>query len=663
MQFFQHDKWLKTNSVVGILTLVINISFCETAITQIQPDTTLGSEQSIILPHGNKDLITGGARRGNNLFHSFEDFNVNNGQNIYFNNPDGVARIFSRITGNRPSNILGTLGVWDTLKKQIGSADLFLINPNGILFGPNARLNLGGSFISSTASSIIFADGTEFSTLNPSPPLLTINLLPVGLRFGTQVGSIRNQSRQLSVDINRTLALVGGEIILDENSFTTTGLGTGTGRVEVGGVGAQEQVSLHPVLQGWALGYKTVQSYADIFLQPNAFVGANILQQEIPSESSSIYLQGKNIIFNASQVLAFSGESQPAKIVIHASESIELGGRTLLNKDSIGSAIGTTNLFSNAERTGDVEIIAKNLRLFEGAIIVTDTFPESTVSGGNITIDIAQMMQLSDHSQISARTFGIGRAGNISITTNELQILRGSAIAAATIGIGNGGNINLNVQDILQLRNNSVITTSSDGMSDSGNITINTRFLIGAENSDITANSLGGRGGAIKINAVGTLGFFVQDKRLTLGNDITAFSDQGADLSGTIELNTPEIDPSQGLIKLPETIINPTTLVAQDPCQQRRKSGLTITGRGGLPPSINEDLNSDASRVDLVEPVPPQTRQTEKPTISTPTTSTVVEPAQGWIFNEKGEVILTAYNPTVTETQHIQEKSAICPTP
>jgi filamentous hemagglutinin family protein len=162
---------------------------------QLLPDNSLGVERSIITPGGNlqgqpADLIEGGARRGGNLFHSFQDFNVGNLQQVYFANPAGVENILSRVTGRNPSNILGTLGV-------LGNANLFLINPNGILFGPNATLDIRGSFVASTASSVHFADGTEFSAVNPSAtPLLTISV-PIGLQFNGGEGDIVVQAGQV----------------------------------------------------------------------------------------------------------------------------------------------------------------------------------------------------------------------------------------------------------------------------------------------------------------------------------------------------------------------------------------------------------------------------------------------------------------------------------
>lgn len=123
---------------------------------QVSPDTSLGPEGSVIDSLGNQDLITGGAVRGGNLFHSFQEFNVAEGRSLFFANPVDITRIFSRVTGRNPSTINGTLGV-------LGNADLFLLNPNGILFGPNSQLAIAGSFLATTGDRFTFADGTRFS--------------------------------------------------------------------------------------------------------------------------------------------------------------------------------------------------------------------------------------------------------------------------------------------------------------------------------------------------------------------------------------------------------------------------------------------------------------------------------------------------------------------
>ncbi|HEY9607212.1 MAG TPA: DVUA0089 family protein [Allocoleopsis sp.] len=162
------------------------------ALAQITPDGSLGAETSVVTPNVSigglpADRIDGGATRGANLFHSFLEFNVGNGQRVYFANPTGIENILSRVTGNNLSNIFGTLGV-------NGGANLFLLNPNGIIFGPNAKLDIGGSFVASTADSVVFDNGFAFSATNPqAPPLLTISV-PIGLQFGSKAGAIRVQA-------------------------------------------------------------------------------------------------------------------------------------------------------------------------------------------------------------------------------------------------------------------------------------------------------------------------------------------------------------------------------------------------------------------------------------------------------------------------------------
>ncbi|NEP28824.1 MAG: filamentous hemagglutinin N-terminal domain-containing protein [Moorea sp. SIO3I6] len=180
---------------------------------QLTPDSTLGNENSIVTPNQTirgavADLIEGGAIRDSNLFHSFLEFNVGNGQRVYFDNPDGITNILTRVTGNNLSQILGTLGV-------NGSANLFLLNPNGINFGANASLDVAGSFVASTADSVVFDNGFNFSATDPNaPPLLTINI-PTGLQYGSNPGSVNVTGATISIETGQTMALLGGQVNLN----------------------------------------------------------------------------------------------------------------------------------------------------------------------------------------------------------------------------------------------------------------------------------------------------------------------------------------------------------------------------------------------------------------------------------------------------------------
>ncbi|NEQ97453.1 MAG: filamentous hemagglutinin N-terminal domain-containing protein, partial [Cyanothece sp. SIO2G6] len=195
----------------GIL-LIIPFLGTENVNSQIVPDNTLGDERSIVNSVGNTDQIDGGAIRGENLFHSFEQFSIEAGRAAYFSNPDVINNIFSRVTGGDRSDIMGTLGV-------LGDANLFLLNPSGILFGPDATLDIRGAFYTSTAGEITFPDGNTFSALVPgAPPLLTVDVtIPISVEFagaipGTPVGNLTNEAK-LVLDAGQQLTLQGNTVV------------------------------------------------------------------------------------------------------------------------------------------------------------------------------------------------------------------------------------------------------------------------------------------------------------------------------------------------------------------------------------------------------------------------------------------------------------------
>ncbi|MGM3307324.1 two-partner secretion domain-containing protein [Anabaena sp. WFMT] len=209
--------WLLTSAsclltITGMLTCSNQRVFA-----QLTPDSTLGQENSIVNKVNEfKDLINGGATRGANLFHSFQEFNVDIGKSVYFANPTGIENILTRVTGANVSNIFGKLGVE-------GTANLFLINPNGILFGKNASLDIRGSFTATTANSIKLGENGLFSATHPqSSNLLTIQ--PGALfvnALKNQQAEIRNEGN-LQIGDSKTLTLLGVKVNIS-GELTSTG--------------------------------------------------------------------------------------------------------------------------------------------------------------------------------------------------------------------------------------------------------------------------------------------------------------------------------------------------------------------------------------------------------------------------------------------------------
>jgi filamentous hemagglutinin family protein len=747
------------------LVAVLSLFMVNGVVAQVVPDQTLGAEGSLI--NSNSDvkingipstLIEGGAIRGRNLFHSFEKFNVGEERGVYFDNPVGIQRILSRVTGNGISEILGTLGV-------LGNADLFLINPNGIIFGPKVSLDVKGSFIATTANSLIFEDGTQFSakgstTLSP----LTVSI-PVGLQFRETPGDILQQPTSLdSEGINgqpgKTLAFVGGNVTVQRGLITIP-----EGRLEIGSVAETSYVSLQAIPKGWALNYGGVKNFHNIEINQ----GSSLLVQ-----SGDIQVQARNLnIKDGSQIQGFEGNlkvlvsdtveitgftpldnskfifsglvndaisdrdvggiminarrliiqdggristrstglisgenftiatAKGGDLIVNASESVQLtglsgvptglfsgtgsfgaGGNITINTQNLtiqdGASISAESLGINVlgqpfatGAAGNININASESLKLGGGFITTETNGLGS-KAGNLTIETGQI-NVSDRSKVSV-SGKEGQAGNLKITGNSLILNRGDITAeVGKTGAESGANITLQIRDLLRLENESLISAKATGDANGGNIDIDPTFVLifpptGPNGSDIIAKAERGNGGKINISAQGLFG--TAQRKSSEGNrsnDIDASSEFGS--SGQVQING-TVDPNQGVAQIPETVVDPNALVAQSPCKRGAQSQFTRTGRGGLPPNLSDDLSGESTQVGLVKPAPSivAERQAQKTSSGvapnenqTSNIENPIVPAQGWSFNDKGDVVLTAYNPAVTGPQRLKENPVGCP--
>ncbi|WP_439566471.1 filamentous hemagglutinin N-terminal domain-containing protein, partial [Gloeocapsopsis crepidinum] len=317
MKLHRQSFWYSSSIFLFFLSITTPLQ------AQIIEDRTLANP-STVTTEDNNSIITGGTQAGTNLFHSFSEFSVpTNGSASFREVAPEIENVLTRVTGISVSNIDGLIEVLQP-NGDVSAANFFLLNPNGIIFGPSAALNVGGSFVASTASSLKFADGTSFDTINlpTTESLLTVSV-PVGLQFGTPAAGIQVQagSTILQVPDGTTLGLVGGKLdIAGGGDRALVALG---GRIELGSVAgkvtpetAPVQVSLTPVDKGWALGYEGIQDFQDILLSQQAIL-------DVSSEGSGdIQIQGRQVtLANYSYILAgTSGSQNGGDVFIRASQ-------------------------------------------------------------------------------------------------------------------------------------------------------------------------------------------------------------------------------------------------------------------------------------------------------------------------------------------------------
>jgi large exoprotein involved in heme utilization and adhesion len=274
---------------------------------------------------------------------------------------------------------------------------------------------------------------------------------------------------------------------------------------------------------------------------------------------------------------------------------------------------------------------------------------------GDLTITTEQLI-VRDRAKVTVSSTGSGNAGELRVEASSIRLENQGKIISETKA-GQGGNIALQLQDLLLLREQSQISTTAgtaEAGGDGGNIDIDSDFIVAVpgESSDITANAFAGNGGNIDIDAFSVFGIEPRELENPASNDIndiTASSELG--LEGTIEIDTPDVDPSRGLVELPTVPVETEVAQACSPGSSQQQSEFVVTGRGGLPPTPEEALSSDAIQVDWVSLNPETAEEQESkeaeensPTSgsSNPSVPNQIVEAQGWVTAPNGEVVLTA---------------------
>ena len=434
---------------------------------QLTPDQTLGAEASTVTfdpdVNGNPaDVIEGGAARGANLFHSFLDFNVGDSKGVYFDSPEGIDTILSRVTGSNLSTINGLLGTTGD-----SNAALILMNPNGIVFGENASLDVQGAFAATTATSIQLGESGSFSAIDPkSDSLLSINPSASFFSGQTTPSQILVESQQgLSVLEGKSLSLVGGDVVVDGGRIVSPG-----SRVNIVAVGAAGVVDANSreVLSSGNEG-------GSLRIENDAFVSvASATEGEATFVAEDIQISSGSNLFAGIQGDLGSLENQAGSLILEGAQIRVSGEGTVLGNIVSSGSVG---------QGGDVVLSARNIEVEDGPIISTLTLGSG--DAGDILIDATGTVEVSGRGTSRVGIISgvgenaVGQGGDIETSATDLELVGGVFLGASTFGDGDAGDIRINASKKVVF----------DGGSDFNSV------------SSSSAGESSGRGGDVEISA------------------------------------------------------------------------------------------------------------------------------------------------------------------
>lgn len=631
--------------------IILGLSACWYPISinaQIVPDNTLGAESSTIRSIDQlRDAIEGGAIRGDNLFHSFSEFNVGEGTRVDFANPEGIANIFSRVTGGNISEIFGTLGV-------DGTANLFFMNPNGIVFGENAAVDVGGSFLATTAESIEFNNGNEFSTVARDKPLLTIDF-PVGLGMGSDPGNIivRGNGHNLEQNVfqpiqnnsavsqaqmkpQKTFALVGADVFLE-------GAIVKADRIELGAVGSG-RVKIDYGLDKISFDYSDISNFKDIVLSKKALLDNSFLDNSPTNDmDNTINIVGEIVEISDGSLILNQNNSSiaggtidiTAKNSVLLDESPQSQFRAGIKTESFGTGSGADVNITTSElsinngtiftytygdaRGGDVDAFASNLEIVNDARIGTLAFGSGR--GGNIGIETSQNIELYntfngniEETGILTGNSSISKGGNITISTNKLTIEDGKKVGSSTlpneldadplptskggdvyiasddaVRVSGVGNVLVSLESEVSSLRPSTIESQTFGSSNAGNLSIETSSLQITGGAQVRSDSFAnGDSGNIDIRAL--------DSIVIEGSVSDSIETLPSSISTSVDVADPILRQSANLPSVPEgrsgslTIDAPSLSVTDSAVVTAQNQG---TGDGG-----NLEIDSEQITLD-----------------------------------------------------------------
>jgi len=469
---------------------------------EITLDGTLGQSGALTGPDY---LIEAnlGQKHGSNLFHSFQYFNLQSHESATFTGPNNINNVISRVTGGNPSHIDGLI------RSTIPKADMYFLNPYGIMFGENAKLDVQGSFHTSTADYLRLGEGGRFDARNPSDSLLNVAPIEAFGFLTDSPASITTQDSDLSVSEGNSLSLIGGGLRLNGHSpilfheqdfapttavFARSKLSALAGRINLASVASQGEVMP-----------------SEFGLDLNAEGGTITANQTLMDVSGQggggVFIRGGQFFMDNATIQANTMADRHGKgIDVKLTESLDIKGNIIaILSNTMGSGKAGTITITvpdlriaesfirssslSSGDAGDIVIEAQKISLDKGGDINNDTFVNG--QGGDITINATEFFSISGQkkgewvagatiqadlpSELTSETYGSGKPGSLNITTGLLN-LAGGLVSTNNFGISKSADITVNA-DKINITGGGLIISSTFLDGDGGKININTNTM------------------------------------------------------------------------------------------------------------------------------------------------------------------------------------------
>jgi len=551
-----------------LICLVFSTAIPDRVYAQVVPDGTMGTAGEIKGPVYDIKAEYG-KQSGSNLFHSFGQFSITSGETADFRVSPAIRNIISRVTGGEISSIDGTLRSTLSGSSVISDANLYLLNPAGVIFGQNAVLDIGGSFHVSTADYLRMGKDERFNAVADVESLSSAAPEAFGF-LDADIASIRiegrgeitrqdweNNSSGLRVKAGNTLSLIGGNIEIQNGAYyedvKTGDIAAPEGRINMASAESPGEV----ILSDGDLDVSSFQKMGSITLSDNATVSVS------GNRSGDIFIRsGEFFVYNGSSVEADTTGDENGGITDIQADTLSLNSGNIFS-DTKGKGRGGdisirvsesviasdySKIFADATlegaetgSAGSVFIEAENISLNESAVS-SETYGKS--SGGPLTLRARDSIDISGSGQIFARSTGYmtdsaaGAGGTVLIETKKLSLSEKSLISTDTYKDGRGGNIKVTGNgelpaESVHISSDSSIYAGTEGSGEGGTVMLETDSLSFADKGKIDSESLSteadaGTAGDIRITA----------ENISLGNQslITA-NTQGPGTAGSVVID------------------------------------------------------------------------------------------------------------------------------